>query len=386
MKTLLFFAALLGVLACGQSNQNIQNNQNNRDIQATQNTQDNQITLDEAIGEMLLVGFRGTEIDSTHHIWRDIRDYHVGSVILFDFDAPTGTRGRNIKSAAQVKALCSQLHSLSPTLLIGIDQEGGRVSRLSTQYGFPAILSAQKSAEKGLDTVRHHARLTAGMLHDLGINLNFAPVADVNVNPACPVIGGIQRSFSADTAVVAQCCKIWIDEQRAQGVASCLKHFPGHGSAKGDTHKGLVDVTQSWQRRELAPYRDLSGCDMVMTAHVINRRLDPAGLPASLSPRITSLLRDSLGFQGVIVTDDLAMGAITSQYSLEQTVRMALDAGADLLCLSNNGGHGYDPSIVPKVVKTIKRLVDDGTVSPERILQSAQRIRTLKKNLSASAD
>ena len=327
---------------------------------------------------MLLVGFRGTAIDSTNHIWRDIRDYYVGSVILFDYDAPTGTRGRNIKGAQQVKALCAQLRALNPSLLIGIDQEGGSVSRLSTRYGFPNIMSAQKSATLGPDTVRHYARLTAKLLHDLGINLNFAPVADVNVNPSCPVIGGMGRSFSADTAVVARCCALWIDEQRAQGVVSCLKHFPGHGSAKGDTHKGLVDVTETWQRRELAPYRN-SGLDeqtMVMTAHVINRQLDPAGLPASLSPKITSYLRDSIGFHGVIVTDDLAIGAISGQYSLEQTVRMALEAGADLLCLSNNGGH-YDPNIVPKVVKIIKKLVADGTVSEERIRQSARRIRSL---------
>ena len=225
-----------------------------------------EISLDEAIGEMLLLGFRGTTIDSTHHVWRDIRNYHVGSVILFDFDAPTGSRGRNIKNAQQLKSLCSQLHTLSPSLLIGIDQEGGYVSRLSTRYGFPNILSAQKSAALGNDTVRHYARLTAMTLHNLGINLNFAPVADVNVNPNCPVIGKIERSFSSDTTRVAECCALWIEEQRAQGVASCLKHFPGHGSAKGDTHKGLVDVSKTWQRRELAPYRNLDNIDMVMTA------------------------------------------------------------------------------------------------------------------------
>lgn len=368
-------------MACGQSNQN---NSSNPDTQSIQNTQNDSISLDEAIGEMLLVGFRGTEIDSTHHIWRDILDYHVGGVILFDYDAPTGTRGRNIKSAAQVKALCTQLHTLSPTLLIGIDQEGGSVSRLSTRYGFPNIMSAQKSATLGPDTVRHYARLTAEMLHNLGINLNFAPVADINVNPSCPVIGGMGRSFSANDSLVTACCAIWMEEQRKQGVASCLKHFPGHGSAKGDTHKGLVDVTKTWQRRELTPYREIGGTDMVMTAHVINRQLDPSGLPASLSPRITSFLRDSLGFNGVIITDDLAMGAIAGQYSLEKTIRMALEAGADLLCLSNNGGHGYDPDIVPKVVKIIKKLVADGTVNLDRIQQSALRVRKLKESPSTS--
>lgn len=380
MKTILLITALIGLMACkGPARPEVPGYPDNPEIPGAP-----EYTLDEAIGQMLLVGFRGTAVDSTNHIFRDLRDYHVGSVILFDYDAPTGTRGRNIRSASQVKALCAQLRALNPDLLIGIDQEGGYVSRLGTRYGFPKTLSAQRSATLGIDSVRSQARLTAGMLASLGINLNFAPVADVNVNPSCPVIGAIERSFSVDTAAVARCCEVWIEEQRAKGVVSCLKHFPGHGSAKGDTHKGLVDVTKTWQRRELAPYRALCSPHstfhtplMVMTAHVINRQLDPAGLPASLSPKITSYLRDTLGFQGVIVTDDLAMGAISSQYSLEQTVRMALEAGADLLCLSNNGGH-YDPDLVPKVVKVIKKLIADGTVSEERIRQSALRIRSLK--------
>lgn len=380
MKTILLITALIGLMACkGPARPEVPGYPDNPEIPGAP-----EYTLDEAIGQMLLVGFRGTAVDSTDHIYRDLRDYHVGSVILFDYDAPTGTRGRNIRSASQVKALCAQLRALNPDLLIGIDQEGGYVSRLSTRYGFPKTLTAQRSATLGIDSVRSQARLTAGMLASLGINLNFAPVADVNVNPSCPVIGAIERSFSADTAAVARCCEVWIEEQKAKGVVSCLKHFPGHGSAKGDTHKGLVDVTKTWQRRELAPYRALCSPHstlytplMVMTAHVINRQLDPAGLPASLSPKITSYLRDTLGFQGVIVTDDLAMGAISGQYSLEQTVHMALEAGADLLCLSNNGGH-YDPDLVPKVVKVIKKLIADGAVSEERIRQSALRIRSLK--------
>ena len=391
MKTILLITALIGLMACkGPARPEVPGYPDNPEVPGAP-----EYTLDEAIGQMLLVGFRGTAVDSTDHIYRDLRDYHVGSVILFDYDVPTGTRGRNIRSAGQVKALCAQLRALNPDLLIGIDQEGGYVSRLGTRYGFPKTLTAQRSATLGIDSVRSQARLTAGMLASLGINLNFAPVADVNVNPSCPVIGAIERSFSVDTAAVARCCEVWIEEQRAKGVVSCLKHFPGHGSAKGDTHKGLVDVTKTWQRRELAPYRALCSSPetgevpeggrgmMVMTAHVINRQLDPAGLPASLSPKITSYLRDTLGFQGVIVTDDLAMGAISGQYSLEQTVRMALEAGADLLCLSNNGGY-YDPDLVPKVVKVIKKLVADGAVSEERIRQSALRVRSLKIDISGN--
>ena len=333
------------------------------------------------IGEMLLVGFRGTGIDSTSHIWRDITHYHVGSVILFDYDAILHQRGRNISGKAQVGRLCSQLKALDPDLLIGIDQEGGMVSRLHPRYGFPRIASAHQSAQGGADSVKRCAKTTAKMLHSAGINLNFAPVADVDINPQCPVIGKLGRSFSSQADEVAACCRLWIEAQQQHGVASCLKHFPGHGSASGDTHKGLVDVSSTWQRTELAPYRQLaSEVPMVMTAHVINRQLDPSGLPASLSPAITAYLRDSIGFEGVIVTDDLAMGAIVKEYSYEEAIRMAIAAGADMLCLSNNGDT-YDSELVPITVGIIRQLLDEGVVTAERIHQSAERIRKMKSRL-----
>ena len=230
----------------------------------------------------------------------------------------------------------------------------------------------------GDDSLRHYAALTAQMLKEVGINLNFAPVADVDVNPQCPVIGAIERSFSPDEERVAHCCSLWVAEQCQRGVVSCLKHFPGHGSARGDTHQGLVDVTSTYQPRELVPYRHLAAeRTMVMTAHVINRKLDPTGLPASLSPAITALLRDTLGFEGVIVTDDLAMGAIAQHYTLANTIRLALEAGADLLCLSNNGGH-YNPDLVPQAVQIIKELLGSGIITEERIRASAARVRALQ--------
>ena len=369
MKKLLFAVALLAMIGC--------KNQSNQNNQSIQDAPIKEYTLDEDIGMMLLVGFRGTAVDSvtTPDIVAALRDYHVGSVILFDYDAATGQRGRNLKDTAQVRRLCAQLRSYNPNLLIGIDQEGGYVSRLAPRHGFPRILSAKRSAALGDDTVRRYAALTGSHLAALGINLDFAPVADVDVNPRCPVIGAIERSFSADPQTVARCCSIWCDELRSHHVAACMKHFPGHGSASGDTHKGLVDVTATWQHSELEPYRHLPPQGvMVMTAHVVNRQLDPSGLPASLSPRITSLLRDSLGFDGVIVTDDLAMGAIVSQYSFEQAVRMAVAAGTDLLCLSNNGGT-YDPQMVPRAVQVVRQMLADSTVTEERIHRSAQRVR-----------
>lgn len=367
---------MLAMVACAQNGE-----QRAKDGEASHTHPTAQYTLDDDIGEMLLVGFRGIAVDSTDHIWRDLTHFRVGSVILFDYDAATGRRGRNITSRQQVQSLCRQLRRIRPDLLIGIDQEGGRVSRLHRRYGFPQVASPKASAAAGDDSVRACAALTAQMLREAGINLNFAPVADVDINPQCPVIGALERSFSTDPNKVTAMCRIWIEEQGRQGIASCMKHFPGHGSATGDTHKGLVDVSKTWQRNELDPYKVLfRDVQMVMTAHVVNRRLDPEGLPASLSPRITSLLRDSLHFQGVIVTDDLAMGAIVDHYSFERAVEMAVMAGADLLCLSNNGSR-YDTEQVPRAVRTIKKMIADGTIDAARIHESAERIRALKASL-----
>jgi beta-N-acetylhexosaminidase len=335
------------------------------------------------IGEMLLVGFRGTSIDESNHIVSDITEYHVGNIILFEYDASTGTRHRNISSPKQVKQLCYDLQKIANGhLLIGIDQEGGKVTRLRTQDGFPTTLSAQASEQAGFDGVERNAHIIAQELRDAGINLNFAPCVDVNINPNCPIIGKLGRSFSNDPERVSECARIWIEEQQKAGVISCLKHFPGHGSATGDTHAGLVDVTETWQEKELIPYINLIEkglVEMVMVAHVINKQLGD-NLPASLSPMmVTEKLRNELGFNGVIVTDDLAMGAIAKQYGFEEAIKLAILAGCDMLCLSNNGGGTYDPNMVSRAVNAILQLVENGELSAETIHTSAERIRALKK-------
>lgn len=369
------FSLLLA--ACG----NAQNHSTNADDRL----------LRDDIAQMLLVGFRGTELDDTCHIVRDIRQHHIGGVILFEYDAPSHSRPRNIVSASQLKKLCADLQGLSDeTLLVGIDQEGGRVTRLKRQYGFAPFPSAAATAKGGIDSVRSCARLTASTLHDLGINLNFAPCVDVNVNPACPIIGKLERSFGSDAAAVGRYAAVWVEEQQRQGVVACLKHFPGHGSSRSDTHQGLADVSDSWQPCELVPYKMLIDSAranpddpsrqvrMIMTTHVFNAGIDSL-LPATLScATLTGLLRDSLRFDGVIITDDLAMGAMTQHYSDTAMLRLAILAGADLLCLSNNGS-SYDPDIVPRTIDLIFGLVRSGDIPADRIRQSADRIRRLKR-------
>jgi beta-N-acetylhexosaminidase len=345
------------------------------------------MTLREKIGQLLLIGFRGCTPAECGLIARDIREHHLGGVILFDQDMAGGTidsgpRRRNIVSPAQVKELLGFLQAQATVpLLTAIDQEGGRVNRLKPDYGFPASISHEELGRLDQPAETHRqATLTAQTLAGLGLNLNLAPVVDLDANPDNPIIKGKRRSFSADPEAVARHAAEFVRAHRALGVLCCAKHFPGHGSARGDTHLGLVDVTATWHERELVPFQRLIAsdlCDVIMSAHVINRRID-ALHPATLSPAVqTVLLRRKLGFHGVIVSDDLEMKAISSHYGLEQSVLLAVEAGIDVLCFGNN--LGYDPDIAGKAAAIIERGVSTGRLTAARIAESCERVLALKR-------
>ena len=339
-------------------------------------------TLREKLGQLLLVGFRGSRPAECSLIFRDIREHGLGGVVLFDQEMADHSAGRrNIESPAQVEELVAALQAQARTpLLVAIDQEGGRVNRLKSSYGFPESISHEELGrlDQPAETLRH-AAATAKTLASLGINWNLAPVVDLDANPRNPIIKGKGRSFSADPETVAGHAEQFVRAHRAHGVLTCAKHFPGHGSAAGDTHLGLVDVTHTWHERELLPFQRLIAgglCDAIMTAHVFNARLDP-DRPATLSRAvITGLLRERLGFQGVIVSDDMEMKAISSQYGLENSVPAALEAGLDVLCFGNN--LTYDPDIAPKAIAILERAVQSGRISEARIDESFQRVLALK--------
>lgn len=341
--------------------------------------------LKKDIGEMLLVGFRGTTIDANSPIMRDIKQYHVGGVIIFDYDQPSHKRPRNITSKAQLKKLCHDLQNIdtTETLLIGIDQEGGMITRLKPEYGFPKFASAKEMGASD-DLVRSTAARTSKELKELGINLNFAPVVDVNVNPNCPIIGKLNRSFSSDAKRVTKCANIWIDESIKYGVLSCPKHFPGHGSSKSDTHLGIADVTPTWKASELEPYKELvknTNVRMIMTTHVFNAHFDSVW-PATLSKStLTDTLRNGLGYKGLIITDDLAMGAMVKNYSLDTMIVRTINAGANMLCLGNNGEKWVDNQVA-QVVDIIYKSVKAGLIKEETIKMSANKIRSTKKWLA----
>ena len=207
-------------------------------------------TLKEKIGQLLMIGFRGATPAECDLVVRDIREHRIGGIILFDQDMTGGTvdtanRRRNIESPAQVRALLAHLQAQSKIpLLTAIDQEGGRVNRLKPVYGFPPSISHEELGRMDqLAETYRHAAATAQTLASVGLNLNLAPVVDLDAHPDNPIIKGKGRSFSADPEAVARHAAEFVRAHREHHVLACAKHFPGHGSATGDTHLGLVDVT-----------------------------------------------------------------------------------------------------------------------------------------------
>lgn len=332
--------------------------------------------LDQVIAGLLIVGFRGLTLATDSWV-RAAIDAGLGGVILFDRDQNTG-RERNIHSPDQVAALVNQLHGAAGgrKLIVSIDQEGGVVTRLSPAHGFPAIASEAAIGRGTVATARTWAATIARSLAKAGIDLNFAPVVDLDVNPTSAAIGALDRSFSADADVVVRMATIEVDAHRAAGVRTVLKHFPGIGGATTNTDLGIADVSKTWTRNELEPFRRLIAggtADAIMAGHVINRQLDPR-LPASLSRAVvTDLLRGELGWLGPVVTDDLQAGAITKAFGQDEAIVRALEAGNDLLLFANQ--QVYQAAVVPRTVAAVQVAVESGRLSEVRLRDSWRRVR-----------
>ena len=333
---------------------------------------------------MFIVGFRGLELQDDSPIIQDIRKRHIGGVILFDYDTSLQSPVRNIQSPEQVKRLIASLQECaSIPLFTAIDQEGGKVNRLKENFGFPPTVSAKYLGHVNqLAVTRKYAKTTAATLAELGVNLNFAPVVDLNINPSNPTIGKVERSFSDDPDIVTAHALEWLRAHYENNVFCTLKHFPGHGSARKDSHAGFVDITDVWSSQELIPYSNIiptGQCVMVMTAHIFHAKLDP-DLPATLSQSIiTGILREKLQYDGLVISDDMQMKALSSHYSLERALQLAIEAGVDLFIFGNN--LIYETDIATRATALIKQFVLNGSISQDRIQQSYQRICRLKERL-----
>jgi len=382
-KLALVLILLISVISCVEK----------KDERETQNSE----SLKDKIGQMVMVGFRGTEVTKSDPIYQMIDEYNIGGVVLYSRDLPSKeTIKRNVFSPNQLKKLNADLQAIDSTkLLIGIDEEGGYVTRLSVEDGFKYHKSHQTIGTiANLDSTKLWAANMAKELASLGINMNFGPVLDLNINPENPVIGKRERSFSDSLQLVTGFGKIFMEEHQKRNIATTPKHFPGHGSSASDTHKGLTDVTDTWSDKELIPFRELikeKDIKVVMTSHVYNENLDT--LPATLSTKIIKdLLRKKFNFNGVIISDDMQMRAISNFYDFETSIEKAINAGVDMLLFSNNAAPcpentndcqeiPFDPKIAKRAITHILKLVEEGNISEERINESYERILELKSSL-----
>jgi beta-N-acetylhexosaminidase len=335
--------------------------------------------LDLKIGQMIMVSFApGTGFEDT--LYYDIEHRNLGGIILF---------GYNLQNPVQITNLTSDLqNSATIPLFIATDQEGGIVARLDENNGFAETHTAYQlgTVIDNEDSTRNQAKLMAQWLFDSGINTNLAPVVDVNVNPSSPAIGYYERSFSVNPLKVFNHADWFISEFENFNLISTLKHFPGHGSAEQDSHLGFTDVTTTWADSELVPYRELISAgysDIIMVGHLYNAHIDSI-YPASLSENvITGFLRDSLGFQGVVTSDAMFMRAITDNYSFEEAIVLAVNAGTDLLLYTSNEYNGS--SLVAEVTRVIRKSIDEGVILQNQIEESYQRIMALKSKITGLA-
>ena len=333
------------------------------------------MTLEEKIGQLLIVGMEGkTYGDELDHL---IRQYHVGGIILL---------GKNISYPAGMLKLLNESKKANAAykipLFISVDEEGGRVSRLpSSMKKLPA---AEFFGRTGDETLAYETgTYLADLLHAFGYNMNYAPVLDVHSNPKNPVIG--DRSFSSDPDEVADLGMAVMKGMTDNGIISVVKHFPGHGDTHVDSHLSLPVIEKTIEElreTELIPFKRAieENADVIMVAHIMFPELDHV-FPSSLSTKIiTDLLREEMHFEGVVITDDMTMGAIVNDYTVPEAAVQSFIAGSDLLLIAGDYENQVD------TFNALMEAVQAGTITEERIDESVKRILRLKDRYMLNDD
>lgn len=339
------------------------------------------------IANLFIVGFQGSQVSTS--LENLLQRYPLGGVLLFDQDWKKLKENhpnphRNIINPIQLRKLCHDLRKKAGkhnTLFVAVDYEGGHISRLSPSNGFAKTHTAVEVAELNQAERKRYFNRMAETLNDYGFNLNFAPVVDLAL--AKNMLTEKDRTFSDNPQLVTEIASEFIKVMQQHAVLSCLKHFPGHGSGKADSHFDFVDLTENWKQEELYPYQKLiSKCeyDFIMTAHVIQKQLDPSGLPATLSkPIITDLLKNKMQFKGIVISDDLQMAAIEKQYAMEEALIKAMNAGCDMFICANQLGKTQS---VPDLIHMVSDAVTKGHIAPERIEDAYNRVAKVKTKLA----
>lgn len=328
------------------------------------------------IGEMLMMGFQGNSANgaSAKRLARQIKKGQVGSVVFL---------GYNFKSKSSVKGLTKLFKSAAGNnkIFIALDMEGGSVQRLGRKLGYPSIPSA-RSIAKSQSPAKAKAtyKKLASISRSAGFNMNLGPVVDLLVNPSNPVIAKWRRAYSADPKIVTSYARAFVHAHNELGIITVLKHFPGHGSSVSDSHEGFVNISKTWKKKELDPFNELikSGdAPAIMPGHLIHKTIASDGVPVSISkPAISGLLRKKLNYNGLVISDDLQMGAIAKNYSYKNTLIRAVNAGVDILMISNS--RKPDANLPAKTIALIAKAIDDGKIVPGKVEAAYKRILRAK--------
>jgi beta-N-acetylhexosaminidase len=333
-------------------------------------------SIEKMAGQLLVPGFPGGSAGdkSTRALVNHIANGRAGGALFLR---------HNVKSGKAVKQIASSMIGASRSSLLAIDQEGGKVQRLGKKHGFTPIPTARWMAENKSVAEAQALYAKAGReLRAAGFNMNMAPSVDIH-DPRNPVIGKYDRGFSTDVDRIAAYAAAFVKGFSQAGVACSLKHFPGHGSSRSDSHDGFVDISKTWSPNEIVPFKKLaSAAPMIMGGHLFHPEFSNGKSPVTFSQKaITTKLRRGLGYNGVILTDDLDMGAIRKSFQLREAIILSLAAGNDLLLLSNS--LNYDEALPVKATRWITTAVKEGRVSSNQIKASYARVMAMKKRYSA---
>ncbi len=337
------------------------------------------LPMEAMIGQLLVVSYGGSAPSDpgVRAARKALAESRIGGVLTFR---------HNIASArdiAAVNAVFAEANELLPPI-VAVDQEGGLVMRVKPSEGAPDTPSAADVASASPSDARATYSEMARALAELGFTANFGPVVDLAINPDNPVIARFGRSYGEDPATVTRYATTFAETHREAGVGTALKHFPGHGSSTDDSHKGAIDLTATWQRSEMVPFRDMIAddeADMIMAGHLTLDGLTADGLPASLSgAAIDGFLRETLCFGGVVVSDDLAMEAISSKWDALEAVTMMVEAGGDIALLSLASGQGYE--VIDQIITALADRAAESPAFANRIRRAYARIVNLKLDLA----
>jgi beta-N-acetylhexosaminidase len=337
--------------------------------------------LRQLVGQTIMIGFFGTkDIDpGFHQVMRNLEEGIVGGVLFL---------GRNIANKADIEEMVRKIKECKckASPFIAIDEEGGNVERLGEKQGFRHTPSAADIGHDDAETARFEFNRLAQKLSEIGFNINLAPVVDLNRNPTNPIIGSLNRSFSSDPLMASQYASIFIEEHHKQGLATALKHFPGHGSSSTDSHEGIADVETSWSSIELMPYRTLLDrgiVDAIMVGHLANSS-QWGGVATQYGSRaIDQMLRRQLKFDGVVLSDDLSMRAVRSNdETFVEAITSAVRAGVDLVIVTRLKDDDETSDIGQFVNSAILVGLKSKELDERSVMESSERIRMLKKRIA----